>query len=164
MRTCHSVLLLFLVCCAPIAFAMEAEPVKPPLYLPEDTPLPTCERPLLRREDVAITLPELGIVQAGAMLRRSSLAGLWKFSGLETAQTPFPSQTPQEELWRAAADTDDSGWEDIKVPTNWWTTERWAYAKVFRHVDRTEEKGGEVHRRAVELLGLDGIDLIEGAG
>ena len=80
------VLLLSLALSPLFAAAMEAEPVKPPLYLPDGTPLPVRERPLLRCEEVAIVLPELGIVQAGAMLKRSSLAGTWKFSGLETAE------------------------------------------------------------------------------
>ncbi|MDD3886760.1 MAG: glycoside hydrolase family 2 TIM barrel-domain containing protein, partial [Victivallaceae bacterium] len=39
--------------------------------------------------------------------------------------------------------------EEIKVPTNWWTTPRWSYDKIFRKSRKTNLKGQGYNKRTV---------------
>ena len=56
-------------------------------YIPGDIPLPERTRPLQKAEEVEIFIPGIGLFPAGRQLQKASLAGMWKFSGLETKRT-----------------------------------------------------------------------------
>lgn len=124
-----------------------ASPGKTKTYIPELIPLPIPEKPLLKADEIVIDIPDIGVYPIGKELKRTSLQGLWKFSGMESAELPFSQQTPEVELPFAAADFDDSQWDEIKVPTNWWTTEKWNYRKIFRPSRKTNIKGQAYNQR-----------------
>lgn len=113
---------------------------RPSEYIPDEIPLPVRERPLLKADAVEITIPGIGLYPAGKQLKRTSLEGKWKFSGLESSELPFPDDAGAE-IRFAAPDFDDSAWKEISVPTNWWTVPEYSYDKIFRKSTKTVMKG-----------------------
>ena len=113
---------------------------RPSEYIPELKPIPHPPRPLLKAEQVVISIPAIGEFEAGKQLKRTSLAGHWKFSGLTTSELPFPAEAGNEIAF-STPNFDDSNWKQIKVPTNWWTVPEYKYEKVFRKSRKTSMKG-----------------------
>ena len=160
-------LLFFLMTAAVLCFAVDDDWWKKP-YVPENSPIPAGSMPLQERSAVQIKVPGVGVFNAGAYLEKTSLAGLWKFSGMENSELPFPSRITEKELPLISADLDDSKWEDIKVPTNWWTTKKYGYKKVFRPSRKTNIKSQGynkrtsnpyckgIYRKTIELPRIDG--------
>lgn len=116
-------------------------------YIPAEQPIPVREKPLQKPESVEVMIPGVGLYQSGASLKRISLAGMWKFSGLETSELPFPSACPDQEKKFAEVSFDDSGWSQIKVPTNWWTVDKWKYNQIFHPSRKTNVKSQAYNRR-----------------
>lgn len=65
-----------------------------------------------------LVLPD-GKKRLGDFIRKRSLNGVWKCSGLETSDQPIPADAGQDRRY-AAPEFDDSGWDDIAVPLNWY--------------------------------------------
>ena len=65
-----------------------------------------------------LVLPD-GKRQLGDFIRQRSLNGVWKCSGLETSAEPIPADAGRDRRY-AAPEFDDSGWDDIAVPLNWY--------------------------------------------
>ncbi len=105
--------------CCTTAVATEIPP-----WLPEPQPV--------KRADV-ITVSEIpgGPAQHGrAAGELRSLNGEWKISPLETAPEPFDSDAP-EDLKMAAPGVDDSNWDRIAVPLDWFR--KYPKARVAGH-------------------------------
>ena len=115
-------------------------------YIPGDIPLPERTRPLQKAEEVEIFIPGIGLFPAGRQLQKTSLAGMWKFSGLESSETPFSSAVGNEAHF-IQPEFDDSDWKPIKVPTNWWTVPDYAYSRIFRKSRKTNLKGQAYKQR-----------------
>lgn len=115
-------------------------------YIPGDIPLPERTRPLQKAEEVEIFIPGIGLFPAGRQLQKASLAGMWKFSGLESSETPFSSAVGNEAHF-IQPEFDDSDWKPIKVPTNWWTVPDYAYDRIFRKSRKTNLKGQAYKQR-----------------
>ena len=108
-----------------------------------------------------ISLSELR--HAADLSRERSLNGTWKCSGLTNSPKPFKPDA-REEARYAAPDFDDSGWDDIAVPLNWYLQYKAArnreapYVKGYyrRHFNvSAAEKSG---RRAILHFGVIGYD------
>ena len=84
-------------------------------YIPGDIPLPERTRPLQKAEEVEIFIPGIGLFPAGRQLQKTSLAGMWKFSGLESSETPFSSAVGNEAHF-IQPEFDDSDWTAVTVP------------------------------------------------
>lgn len=56
---------------------------------------------------------------------RISLAGQWKFKGLDRQAEPF-GPVADAELALLSPETDDTEWDSIAVPLNWWADSRFA--------------------------------------
>lgn len=65
-----------------------------------------------------LVLPD-GRNRLGDFIRKRSLNGVWKCSGLETSG-PADSGGCRQDRRYAAPEFDDSGWDDIAVPLNWY--------------------------------------------
>ncbi|MDD3886616.1 MAG: hypothetical protein PHI35_07085, partial [Victivallaceae bacterium] len=76
---------------------LDPEPEKPGSYIPDDFPLPARMHPLLSAGQVSINLPGVGRYRIGQNIDRTSLAGTWKFSGMESAELPFPATATGDE-------------------------------------------------------------------
>ncbi len=57
-------------------------------------------------------------VRPGSFTVKRSLNGNWKFSGVENSAQPFAADAGQEKSY-AAPEFDDSKWDDIAVPLDW---------------------------------------------
>ena len=79
--------------------------VSPAPYLPP--------RKKFRRADT------IGIAATGPTKVQRSLNGMWKISELETAVKPFPADADRERGIERP-EFDDSGWDEIAVPLNWY--------------------------------------------
>ena len=87
-------------------------------------------RPRLGREDVSVRLSNGTSIRPAEFTTRTSLAGTWKFKGLDRQATPFGPATDAERA-RLSPGTNDADWADIYMPFNWWADSRFDYAKVF---------------------------------
>ena len=116
-------------------------------YVSAEQKIPSGSMPLMERSAVKVQIPGVGTFHAGKFLQKKNLAGEWLFSGLKTSELPFASNCPADELPLMAENFDDSHWEKIKVPTNWWTTEKYSYKKVFRPSRKTNIKSQAYNRR-----------------
>lgn len=104
-------------------------------------------RPRLGREKVAIRLPDSGEVRPADFSSRISLAGQWKFKGLDRQAEPF-GPVADAELALLSPETDDTEWDSIAVPLNWWADSRFAYGKVF---DKDEIYFRGYYRRTINV-------------
>ncbi len=64
-------------------------------------------------------IPDGPAATPGAFCIERSLNGIWKLSNLENSVSPF-SDSPEEERRFSAVDLDDSAWNRIPVPLNWY--------------------------------------------
>ena len=64
-------------------------------------------------------IPDGPAATPGAFCIERSLNGIWKLSNLENSVSPF-SDSPEEEQRFSAVDLDDSAWNRIPVPLNWY--------------------------------------------
>ena len=83
-------------------------------------------RPRLGRENVEMTLPGGGKVRPASFTVRRSLAGKWRFKGLDVQRDPF-GRTTDEERDMLSPKTNDASWAKIDVPLNWWADPRFGY-------------------------------------
>ena len=104
-------------------------------------------RPRLGHENVAIRLPDGGELRPAAFSSRISLAGQWKFKGLDRQSEPF-GPIADADLALLSPETDDTGWDSIAVPLNWWADSRFAYGKVF---DKDEIYFRGYYRRTINV-------------
>ena len=104
-------------------------------------------RPRLGRENVAMRLEGGETVRPSEFVSRISLAGQWKFKGLDRQATPFGPVTDAEKTL-LSPETDDTGWESIAVPFNWWADPRFAYGNVF---DKDEIYFRGYYRRTIDV-------------
>ncbi len=104
-------------------------------------------RPRLGRENVAIRLPNGGELRPADFSSRISLAGQWKFRGLDRQAEPF-GPVADADLSLLSPETDDTGWDSIAVPLNWWADSRFAYGKVF---DKDEIYFRGYYRRTINV-------------
>ena len=82
-------------------------------------------RPRLGRENVVMRVGDEIVCPANFSVRRS-LAGEWKFKGLDRQGAPFGSVSVSERLI-LSPETDDKDWATIAVPINWWADDRFSY-------------------------------------
>ena len=99
-------------------------------WIPRDMTLPE-HTTLLPRDQVEVQMPSGKQFKPSNLIRTTSLAGEWKFSGLESSETPFPA-TAREDSDFAAPDFDDSDWKMIRVPLNWYRNPATSYEKVLK--------------------------------
>ena len=104
---------------------------------------------------------------------RTSLAGTWKFKGLDRQAAPF-GPTTDAERHLLSPETDDSGWAEIAVPFNWWSDGRFDYAKVFnpeevyfrgyyrRHLDIPAPSDGKRRFLRFEEIGAEAEIFVNG--
>lgn len=114
-------------------------------WIPPDRAV-TAKPALLRRDEIRIDIPGAGSVRPAEFRRAKSLAGMWKFSGLESSGEPFPSAPGEAEAAFVGEAFDDSGWPELKVPLNWWASDKYSYEKVLRFGSKTVDKGGGDYR------------------
>jgi len=86
-------------------------------------------RPRPARREIVVTATDGSSVRPDGFTVRTSLAGRWRFRGLDRQAEPFGSLTAAErDLLQPSFD--DSGWTTIDVPLNWWEDARFAYQKT----------------------------------
>ena len=93
-------------------------------------PRTVVERPRLRQENVTVRLPGGASLKPAAFTVKTSLAGRWRFKGLDRRHDPFGPITDAERALMVPG-LDDSSWSTIKVPLNWWEDGRFAYGKTY---------------------------------
>ena len=86
-------------------------------------------QPRLGRTNVMMRVGNMTIRPADFTLCRS-LAGKWRFKGLDRQTMPF-GPTLDLERRMLSPNTDDKDWMTIDVPLNWWADDRFAYDKVL---------------------------------
>lgn len=118
-----SIFRILLVGLLPIAAAFAVE------WMPADRPLPSMP-PVKPREELRIETPA-GRFRPAEMQWSKSLDGRWKFSGLTSSATPFTAPCATE-LEFVQSGFDDSNWEDIRVPLNWYRVPKYSYGKVLK--------------------------------
>ena len=147
-----------------VAAALPAAEI-PPFYPPPAAPAPA--ETAIAPEEVRVTLPGGAELKPGDFCVTRSLNGEWKFSGLSKAERPFPEDPRGFEK----NGFDDSTWETIPVPLNWYRKYQDFYEKeksfvtgCYRHTFELSET--ELLRRRVllhfELIGYEGILWING--
>lgn len=109
------------------------------------------------------TVPVSEIVPTAEFPRERSLNGIWKCSGLSASRTPFQPDSAEEQRF-AAPDFNDSNWDDIAVPLNWYrkykqipNTEKpyvRGYYRTKFHIKSDELK----EKRAILHFGVIGYD------
>lgn len=102
--------------------------------------------PVIAPAAVSVTVAGQALRPAEFVQRRS-LNGTWKISGLVNAAGPFAADVDLASGYERP-DFDDSGWEDIAVPLDWFRQYRQAYKK-----DQPYVKGW--YRRQIELSAAD---------
>ena len=85
-------------------------------------------RERLGRANVEMELPDGSKVKPALFTASTSLAGKWKFKGLDAQRDPF-GRTTDEERKMLSPKTSDASWGLIDVPMNWWSDPRFAYDK-----------------------------------
>ena len=82
--------------------------------------LPPANENIKRIETVPLSaIPDGPAATPGAFSIERSLNGKWKLSPLENSVTPFSDSSKQDLLY-AKQDFDDSSWNTIEVPLNWY--------------------------------------------
>ena len=104
-------------------------------------------RPRLGREGVSMRLPGGTTVRPADFSTRIPLAGSWKFKGLDRQATPFGPITDAERAL-LSPETDDTTWDSIAVPLNWWADPRFAYQTAF---DKDEIYFRGYYRRTIHV-------------
>ncbi len=107
--------------------------------------LPPYLPPLQKFERAEVIAPpeiRVGSLRPADFRRMRSLDGVWKISGVETAKQPFAPPTA-EELRHAAPDFDDSGFDSIDVPGN--------YFKKYKVQSKERPYSRAWYRRTFEL-------------
>ncbi len=129
---------------ATLAAAIAAE-----MLLADNIPAPreVTLRPRLGRENVEMRLASGETVRPSEFVSRISLAGQWKFRGLDRQATPFGPVTDAERTL-LSPETDDADWESIAVPFNWWADPRFPYGNVF---DKDEIYFRGYYRRTIDV-------------
>ena len=92
--------------------------------------------------DVAVTVAGQNL-RPDTLTERRSLNGAWRISGLENSTEPYAADADLA-LGYEKPDFDDSGWDEIPVPLDWYRQYRQAYQK-----DKPYVKGW--YRRQIEL-------------
>ena len=113
-------------------------------WIPSDRELPVSH--LLPRNQVKVKTPNGLVFQPTDMAKTISLNGNWKFSGLESSEKPFPA-TAGSDAEFAAPGFDDSKWQNIRVPLNWYRNPATSYAKVLKYTAATDIKAGATIKR-----------------
>lgn len=88
------------------------------------------ERPRLGRSQVVVTASDGTSLRPDSLTVRTSLAGKWRFRGLDRQAEAFGPMTIAERSLMQPA-FDDAGWATIDVPLNWWEDGRFAYHKTY---------------------------------
>ena len=96
-------------------------------YVPAQCPVILRSR--LGRMNVTMRVGDEIVCPANFSVRRS-LAGEWKFKGLDRQGTPFGSVLDSERMI-LSPETDDKDWVTIEVPVNWWADDRFSYEKMY---------------------------------
>ena len=144
--------------------------------LADNIPAPheVAPRPRLGRENVMVHLPDGTAIRPAEFTTHTSLAGTWKFKGLDRQATPFGPATDAERVL-LSPETDDADWSEIAVPLNWWADGRFDYAKVFnadevyfrgsyrRHLDITNPADGKRRFVRFEEIGAEAEIYVNGA-
>ena len=99
-------------------------------YLPPERPLPDLSD-LTRADEIVAKSPVLGEFLPGKLRSSIPLNGTWRLSPLETAEQPF-GPADSRELNCAAPEFDDSAWNSIRVPLNWYLLPQNEYGKIYR--------------------------------
>ncbi|MGI6495591.1 MAG: glycoside hydrolase family 2 protein [Kiritimatiellia bacterium] len=87
-------------------------------------------RPRLGRGNVTLLLPDGATLRPSDLTARRSLAGTWKFKGLDRQAEPFgPALDSERKSLSPAAD--DTGWVTIDVPFDWWSDPRFTFDKTY---------------------------------
>lgn len=144
--------------------------------LADNIPAPheVAPRPRLGCDNVMVQLPDGTAIRPADFSSRASLAGTWKFKGLDRQATPFGPATDAE---RAifSPETDDADWAEIAVPFNWWADGRFDYAKVFsadevyfrgyyrRHLDIPDPADGKRRFLRFEEIGAEAEIYVNGS-
>lgn len=109
-------------------------------YLPEIKKRPyktTAISPKL----IKLDLPGVGDLRPAQYATIKSLNGDWKFSGIVNSSTPF-SMDANIDSGYATANFNDSNWDDIKVPMNWYVQ----YPKARLNKDESYLKAWYRHK------------------
>lgn len=88
-----------------------------------------------------------GLFRPGEMIRSQSLDGFWKFSGLTASALPFAAPSDRERQC-LMPEFDDSGWQTIRVPLNWFRDPRYSYEKMYQRgtkIDPAYSGGSDSH-------------------
>ena len=83
-------------------------------------------RPRLGRTNVTMRISGATIRPSDFAVRRS-LAGKWKFKGLDQQLEPFGAALTGVERDLLGPRTDDKDWSNIDVPMNWWAYPKFSY-------------------------------------
>ncbi len=136
----------------------------PPFYPPAAE---VRTEPSLKPSEVSVTLPDGAHVEPGRFNQARSLNGVWKFSGLEKSVIPFA----EDPRGFKSPGFDDSGWDDIEVPLNWFRKYRGFHDRKEYHVrgyyrNSFELGGAELKERRVLLhfkfIGYEAILWVNG--
>ncbi|MBS1369421.1 MAG: glycoside hydrolase family 2 [Lentisphaeria bacterium] len=128
---------VLLILAASAALLLPAAEI-PPFYPPVQPAAP--RGTAIAPSEVAFTLASGTEVRLEKYTGKRSLNGMWKFSGVERSARPFPDGSRGFE----APGFDDSGWEEIAVPLNWYRKYRGVY-------DRREPYNRGFYRHSFEL-------------
>ena len=141
-----------------------------PAFLPELPARAPLGPVAINRYEVAPKLPDGVTVKVGDFLSERSLNGDWKISKLERSAQPFPDDVDLDKGYEKP-DFDDSGWDSIMVPLDWYRQYPKTYLRnepyvkgTYRHSFELSE--AELRDRRVILhfgvIGYDGTVFVNG--
>ncbi|XHR29770.1 MAG: glycoside hydrolase family 2 TIM barrel-domain containing protein [Chthoniobacteraceae bacterium] len=129
-----------------IASCVHASDTVPPFY-PEPKPLASTEATTIPEGEILVSLRDGAPLSPGNFIEARSLNGKWKFSGLERSDVPFAEPSALD-LEFEKTDFDDSAWNEIPVPLDWYQKYSDARSKTQPYVKGT-------YRRAFNLSEAD---------
>lgn len=126
---------------------LAADAVAP--FYPEPKPLSPAgsESPALASSEIQVPLKEGVLLAPGRFNETRSLDGMWKISGLEKSANPFGEPTALDHDYENPS-FDDSAWEEIVVPSDWFRQ----YPKLR---SKTEPYVKGAYRRTFDLSEAD---------
>ncbi len=141
----------------------------PPFY-PEPKPLrPTSTT--ITPQEINVVLPDGTRIILGDFCETRSLNGVWKHSGLEQSKVPFAGPSSQDREYEKTG-FDDSAWDEISVPLDWYRKYPKFHSKSLPYVKGTYRRafdlstddlaGGRRLRIHFGVIGYDAVVFVNG--
>lgn len=154
----YAILWLSFVC------GSDASSVVPPFY-PEPKPLSLVSTTITPQE-INVALLDGAQIIPGQFWETRSLNGVWKHSGLEQSEVPFDGSSSQDREYEKTG-FDDSAWDEIPVPLDWYRKYPKVRSKSLPYVKGTYRRAFDLSKddlaggkRALIHFGVIGYDAV----